>query len=391
MPDRDLLYQSALKTLQDTKQLRKRSELEQGTGLFVTYNGQCLLNLASNNYLGLAGHPALAAAAKKAITVYGTSSGASRLVSGNFKLLDTLENELSLFHGCQSALAVNSGYAANLALCTALADRHSVIFSDKLNHASITDGILLSRAKHIRYRHNDMEHLCFQLKKYKQAKHKLLITDSIFSMDGDLANLPALTHISRDHNLLLLVDEAHATGIYGRGRGLSHELGLEKEVDVVMGTFSKALGSQGGYLCARKPLIDMVVNAGRSCIFSTAPPPAVVGANLAALELIATQPETGQKLLTRTEHVRDFLREHGFQTGCSASHILPVLTGSNENTMSAHRLLVECGVLSAAIRPPAVPQNTARLRLALRADMEKEHVSLLLKSMKVLSRHRTEK
>ncbi len=269
MPDRNAPYLSALTALRDKKQLRKRANLEQGTGLFVLYNGQQVLNLASNNYLGLAGHPALAEAAKKAITEYGTSSGASRLVSGNFGLLDRLEQELCHFHTCQSALVLNSGYAANLALCTALADRHSVIFSDKLNHASITDGILLSRAAHTRYRHNDMEHLLFQLKKYKQAPKKLLVTDSIFSMDGDLADLPQLVRICRDHNMLLLVDEAHATGIYGQGRGLSHDLGLEKEVDILMGTFSKALGSQGGYLRGKKSprlrLYPPTPNKGKSC------------------------------------------------------------------------------------------------------------------------------
>lgn len=390
MSDRDTFYLDALKSLRDNKQFRKRSDLEQGTELFVTSNSRRVLNLASNNYLGLAAHPALRQAAQKAITEYGTSSSASRLVSGNFRLLDTLENELCHFHGCQSALVLNSGYAANLAVCTALAGRHSVIFSDRLNHASISDGILLSRARHVRYRHGDMSHLLFQLKKYNQAGHKLLFTDSVFSMDGDLADLPALARICHDHNTLLLVDEAHATGIYGRGRGLSHELGLEKEVDVLTGTFSKALGSQGGYLRAKQSLVDMVVNAGRTCVFSTAPPPAVVGANLAALDLVAAHPEQGKELLTRSKQVRNAAREQGLQIS-GTSHILPVLLGGNEQTIASQRLLFEQGVLVAAIRPPAVPQGTARLRLALRADMRHDHIHLLLQGLASVAQHQPQK
>lgn len=345
------------------------SDVDHGADLWLSCGPDKCLNLASNNYLGLAGRPELSRAAMEAIQEFGTSSGASRLVSGQYRLYTELEKETARLKDQESALVLGSGYAANLCILTALAGRKTAVFSDRLNHASIVDGCILSRCRHVRYRHLDADHLSYQLNKYKDHAEKIIITDTVFSMDGDLAPLEDIVRLCREHDALLVVDEAHATGIFGRGRGLAAEMGLSSEVDVHMGTFSKALGSHGGYIAGKKDLIRLITTTGRAFIYSTALPPAVIGAGLAAVEHVLAHPEEGKKLLQTSREMAGFLREQRFDSGPGDSQIIPVIIGANREALDAAGFLRDKGLFLPAIRPPTVPENTARLRLSLRADM----------------------
>ncbi len=358
-------------------------ELDYGADLLVSANsnkfmGKEVINLASNNYLGLAGHRGMGEASIEAVRAYGTSSGASRLVTGTFAPYQQLEAELAELKHQQACLVFGSGYAANMGLVTTFARRKGVVFSDRLNHASIVDGICLSRARHVRYRHNDMEHLAYCLKKYRDVPHKLLVTDAVFSMDGDLADLCSLVPLCRDYNVIMAVDEAHSTGILGSGHGLACELGLEQEIHLHMGTLGKALGSHGGFICARQGAVNLLKNLARSFIFSTALPPAVIGAARFGVAWVQKHPRQGQRLLEMADTCRKGLVSLGFDVGHSTTHIIPVILGNNATALRAREYLLAHGILVAAIRPPAVPQGTARLRLALRADMEEEHLASLM-------------
>ena len=366
-----------METIRSDGRLRELPDIENCKEKYMRIGGQLLLNLASNDYLGLSSSPVLAAAARDAITEYGASSGASRLVTGNNRLYMELEQELAGFKKQEAALVFNSGYTANLCLLATLADRHTLVFSDRLNHASIIDGITLSGAKHVRYRHNDMDHLATLLEKHKDHPHKLIITDSVFSMDGDLADLKTLVKLKQAYDCLLVIDEAHATGIFGHGRGLAHELGVDKDIDLHMGTFSKALGSFGGYVAGSRLLIDYLINAGRALIYTTSLPPATVAANLAAIRLVSQNPDQGLKLRTMARNLVTHLKNCGIDTGTTESHIIPVIIGANERTVQIQQQLHGMGIHVGAIRPPTVPQGTARLRLALRADLDADEFEQL--------------
>ncbi len=361
-----------LTDIRSDQRLRSLPRISHDRSRYIQVDGVTLLNLASNDYLGFSISPVLSRAATEALQVYGSSSGASRLVTGNGPLYTRLEEELAEYKGTEAALVFNSGYTANLCLLSSLADRHTLVFSDRLNHASIIDGIALSGARQIRYRHNDMEHLEQLLDKHREHPHKLIVSDSVFSMDGDLADLSGLVRLKKAHRALLMIDEAHATGIFGQGRGLAHELGVEQDIDLQMGTFSKALGSFGGYVAASRQLIDYLVNCGRSLIYTTGLPPATLAASLAAVRLVLGNPNIGRELNSRAEKLRQILSTRGIDSLKSASPIIPVVIGDNEKTMLVQQRLKEKGIYVGAIRPPTVPQGTARLRIALRADMDED-------------------
>lgn len=346
--------------------------IDDGAAREIMHAGVHLLNLASNNYLGLAGRQECIDASAKALSRHGCSAGASRLVTGNFALAETLEAELATFKDQEAALVTCSGYAANLAVFSALADRHTVVFSDRLNHASIVDGILLSGARMVRYRHLDMEHLDALLCREAAVPKKIIVTDTVFSMDGDVAPLARLTELGKAHGALVVVDEAHAMGVLGHGRGLVAELGLSESVDVHVGTLSKAMGSLGGYVAGRIETIEILRNRGRPFIFSTALPPAVLGAALAALRHIKANPEEGANLLRMAKDMRDHLIGLGFDVMGSSTQIIPVACGRNRVAMHAQALLRAEGLYVAAVRPPTVPEGSARLRLSLRADLTDE-------------------
>jgi 8-amino-7-oxononanoate synthase len=343
--------------------------VDRGADRVLSWQGRRLLNLACNNYLGLAGRGELRAAAERAAQELGTTSGASRLVTGNFAACDELERLTAEFKAQRAALILGSGYMANLCVMAAFADRRTTVFSDRLNHASIVDGIALARAAHVRYRHGDMAHLEALLARPPPAPRKIIVTDTVFSMDGDVADLARIVELAQEHGALTVVDEAHATGVLGEGRGLAHELGLSDAVDVHMGTFSKALGSYGAYVAGREDVVAMLRNFGRPFIFSTALPPTVVAASLAALRLVAAGGAKARKLLDYAADLRHHLAALGFSTGRSVTQIIPVVMGDNAAALAARDFLMERGVLVPAIRPPSVPEGTARLRVSLRADL----------------------
>jgi 8-amino-7-oxononanoate synthase len=334
----------------------------------VVLDGNEVLLLCSNNYLGLADHPRVRQAAAEAAERWGAGAGASRLVSGNLALHHKLEAWLAEFKGTEAALLFGSGYLANIGTVTALAGRGEVVFSDELNHASIIDGCRLSRAETFVYRHRDLEHLSWGLRRAGD-RAALIVTDGVFSMDGDVAPLPGLVELARSHGCMLVVDEAHGTGTLGPdGRGAVAEAGLTGEVDVIVGTLGKALGSYGAYVCAGPQIIDLLVNTARPFIFSTAPPPPAVGAALASLSLLAARPGLVDQVRRNGEALREGLAEAGLDTGPSRTQIVPVIVGEAHRAVELCERVLEQRIFAQAIRPPTVSEGTSRLRLAVMAN-----------------------
>jgi glycine C-acetyltransferase/8-amino-7-oxononanoate synthase len=348
--------------------LRRRLRLIDGPqGAQVTLDGRAVLLLCSNNYLGLADHPRLRHAAAEAALSLGTSAGASRLISGSMSIHAELESGLADFEGTEAALLFGSGYLANSGTIAALARRGEVVFSDELNHASIIDGCRLAGAETFVYRHTDTEHLDWGLRQ-AAGRAALIVTDGVFSMDGDIAPLTKLAEISRRHGCRLLVDEAHATGSIGPGgRGSVAAAGLTGEVDVIVGTLGKALGGYGAYVCGSAAMVDFLINSARPFIFSTAPPPPSVAAAQAALELLAESPNLVERLRENAAALREGLRSEGLEPIGSETQIVPLVVGEADDAMAlCERLLAE-GVFAQAIRPPTVPPGTCRLRLTTMA------------------------
>jgi 8-amino-7-oxononanoate synthase len=335
----------------------------------VLLDGQPVLLLCSNNYLGLADHQRVREAAAEAALRWGVGTGASRLVSGTMTVHRELEQRLASFKGSEACLLFGSGYLANIGTIGALAGPGDAIFSDELNHASIVDGCRLSRAQVHVYRHLDAEHLAWSLRQHGGHGRRLIATDSVFSMDGDLAPLAEIVALAREHQAQLLVDEAHATGVLGRGgRGAIAQAGLEGEIDVLVGTLGKALGSYGAYVCAEDSMVRYLINTARALIFSTAPgPPAVAGA-LAALELIEERPQRVARLRSNARTLRGALAAEGFAVAENEMQIVPLLTGSEQAALTLCRGALERGIFAQAIRPPSVPAGTSRLRLTAMAS-----------------------
>jgi glycine C-acetyltransferase/8-amino-7-oxononanoate synthase len=358
---------SRLEELRDLGLHRRLRLIGGPQGPRVTLDGRPVLLLCSNNYLGLADHPRVRAAAAEAAKHWGAGAGASRLISGNMQPHRQLEKRLAAFKGYESALLFGSGYLANTGTIAVLAGRGEVIFSDELNHASIIDGCRLSRAETFVYRHGDVEHLAWGLREAGD-RGALIVTDGVFSMDGDLAPLGELARLARDHGCRLMVDEAHATGAVGPGgRGSVAAAGLSGEVDVVMGTLGKALGSYGAYVCASHELIEYLLNTARSFIFSTALPPSSVAASLAALELLESHPHRVERLAENAATLRTALAAEGLAVGDSSTQIVPVEVGDAAQTMELCEWVLERGVFVQGIRPPTVPEGRSRLRFTVMA------------------------
>ena len=348
--------------------LRRRLRLIEGPqGPQVTLDGRPILLLCSNNYLGLANHPRLREAAAEAALALGTGAGASRLISGTMSIHAELESRLAEFKGTEAALLFGSGYLANTGTIAALARRGEVVLSDELNHASIIDGCRLAGADTFVYRHADTGHLEWGLQRAR-GKAALIVTDGVFSMDGDVAPLPELATLARRHRCRLMVDEAHATGCLGRGgRGSVAAAGLSEEVDVIVGTLGKALGGYGAYVCGSRALVDLLLNSARPFIFSTAPPPPVVAAASAALEVLVEHPDRVERLRSNAAALRANLRVEGLEPIGSDTQIVPLIVGGADDAMAVCERLLEAGVFAQAIRPPTVPAGTCRLRLTAMA------------------------
>lgn len=333
-------------------------------------DGKPVMMLCSNNYLGLADHPKVRKAAARAAAEQGAGSGASRLISGNMECHEDLEAELAEFSRVESTLLFGSGYLANTGTISAVAgiEPGGVVFSDELNHASIIDGCRLAEAETFVYRHCDLDHLSWGLRKAGD-RARMIVTDGLFSMDGNLAPLPGIVDLAERHEVLTMVDEAHSTGCVGpEGRGAVAAAGMSGRVDLVVGTLGKALGSYGAYVGCSSEMRELLINQARTFVFSTAPPPPAIAAASKALELIRSEPGRLDRLERNAEILRGALREQGVPVETSSSQIIPVMIGDPSLTMAlCERLLAE-GIYAQAIRPPTVPEGTSRLRMSVMSE-----------------------
>lgn len=342
---------------------RHRRVIDSALGPRVMLDGRQVLLMCSNDYLGLAGHPEVRAAAAEGAMAWGAGAGASPLISGNLGLHRALEAELAVFKGYEACVLFGSGFLANTGVIAALAGPGEVILSDALNHASIVDGCRQSRADTIIYDHCDLDALEAGLGR-ADGRPAVIVTDAVFSMDGDLAPLDGIVALARAYGARVLVDEAHATGVIGPGgRGLVAELGLEAQVDVVIGTLGKALGSYGAFACCSRETADFLVNRARSLIYSTALPPPSVAAARAALGILEGTPELVERVRANARLLRRELARHGFDVVSGEMPIVPLLTGSPESALALSETLLHEGIFAQAIRPPTVPAGTSRLRL----------------------------
>lgn len=347
----------------DAGLLRRLRPVDSAQDTWVDVEGRRALLLCSNNYLGLANHPQMAEAAARAARDWGVGSGASRLISGSLRVHHQLEDELANLKGSEAALLFTSGYQANVGAITGLVRQGDAVFSDELNHASIIDGCRLSRAKVVVFAHRDMGALAERLRA-TPARRRLIVTDSIFSMDGDRAPLAEICALAERYDAMVMVDEAHATGVLGaNGGGLVEELGLRQRITVQMGTLGKALGTFGAFIAARRSIVDLLVNVARSFVYTTALPPPTVAATLAALEIVRREPERRARLHANAQALHQGLRRLGLNVASEAGHIIPILIGDAEQTMRLSQQLLEEGAFVQGIRPPTVPPGTSRLRL----------------------------
>ena len=334
----------------------------------ITLDGRDVVLLGSNNYLGLSTHPEVVAAAVEATQTFGTGASGSRLISGNSELYTTLESNLAKMKGTEAALVFSSGYAANTSVVPLLAGEGDLILSDALNHASIIDGCRLSHASKKIYQHCDVEHLKTLLSESTGFRRKLIVTDSVFSMDGDIAPLPDIYEVAMAYDAMLLVDDAHGFGVLGKdGSGTISHFGLDGKEIIQMGTLSKAVGALGGYIAGSRTLIALLINRARGFIFTTGLPPATLAAANTALDVIRSSPEPRQNLFSHAKRLKTALLDLGYTLLPSETQILPVVFGSPQRATSVAEALLTEGVFAPAIRPPAVPTGTSRLRLTVMA------------------------
>ena len=340
--------------------------------------GESLINLSSNDYLGLSQDERVVEAACQAAKDYGAGSSSSRLVTGTLELHERLEVKLANWLGAQRTLVYGSGFHVNIGVISALLDRNSLVLSDKIAHASLIDGCRLSGATLKRFRHNDIAHLEELLKEHQGASvnRTLIVTESVFSMDGDLAPIEELKALADQYNSMLLVDEAHALGVFGAG--LVKRAGLLDENLILTGTMSKAFGSFGGVVACSENIAEFLINKSRAFIYSTALPPASIGASLKSLQLIESGEVSGVGLLALAAEFREGLAKAGFSAGASESHIVPLIIGENEAALEASRKLEAGGVLAYAMRPPTVPSGQARIRFSLTAAQTSKHIAKVI-------------
>lgn len=373
----DDFAKSKLAALKSRNLLRGLTETRREDGVWIERGGRRLLSFCCNDYLNLSHHPKVKAAAIAAIERYGTGSGASRLITGNHPLLGELETRLARLKGTEASCVFGSGYLANSGIIPVLVGTEGLVLVDELAHACIWAGAQLSRGRAVTFRHNDLDHVAELLAAHRGAHDRaLIVTDGIFSMDGDMAPVAELGAIAQRHDAWLMTDDAHGLGIVGGGRGSTVE--TRAEVPLQMGTLSKAIGGYGGYLCASKPVIELMHNRARTLIYSTGLPPAVVAAAIAALDVIETDPAYVALPLAKA---RAFTRLTNLPD--AESPIVPVVIGGENETLAASRLLADNGFFVAAIRPPTVPEGTARLRLtftAQHADGDIERLAGLVRS-----------
>ncbi len=363
-----------LEQLKEQGVYRKLTVLESASGPRSVINGKEVINLSSNNYLGFANHPRLKKAAINAIEEWGVGAGAVRTIIGNMSLHEELEAKLAKFKHVEAVLVFQSGFTANAGVIQAIVDKGDVIISDELNHASIIDGCRLSKADVVRYKHSDMEDLERVILEVKDNyKTKLIITDGVFSMDGDIARLPEIVELAEKHGCLTYVDDAHSSGVLGsRGQGSAHHFGLSDRVDVQIGTLSKAIGVVGGYVAGKRNLIEWLNHRGRPFLFSTALPPAVVAACMEAVDILSESSELTDKLWENAKYLKEGLNKLGFNTGKSKTPITPVIAGDDKKAIALSKRLFEEGVFAQSIVFPTVARDAARVRTIVTAAHTKK-------------------
>ncbi len=376
--------------LEDLKRMglyRSLREVEGPPGATIVIDGRKLLQFSSNNYLGLANHPRLKAAAMAAVERYGVGSGASRLVCGNLDLNRKLEEKVAQLKKKEAALLYSTGYMANLGVIAALAGEGDLILSDEFNHASIVDACRLSRAQTRVYPHKRMDELEKLLAGAGSSKRRLIVTDGIFSMDGDIAPLPDLVELAEKYECLLMVDDAHATGVLGPdGGGTGDHFGLAEKIDVAMGTFGKALGGFGAFVAGDRNLRELLINCSRPFMFTTGLPPSVLATGIAALELVEEEPELRARLRDNANFLRNGIEELGFKVAGSETQIIPLPVGDASPAMEMSSLLLEEGLFIQGIRPPSVPPGTSRLRITVTAVHTRGELAFALEALQKVGR-----
>lgn len=355
----------------------------------INLNGRRVVNLSSNNYLGLANHPRLIDAAKRATEHYGVGAGSVRTIVGNQNLLEELEKILAEFKEEEAVTCFQSGLNCNIGTIQAVVSKDDLIVSDELNHASIIDGIRLSRADKAIYRHNDMEDLERILQEKRAAyRNVLIITDGVFSMDGDLAKLPEIVELAKKYDCLTYVDDAHGSGVLGRGgRGTVDHFGLNGQIDFIIGTLSKAIGVVGGYVASKKIVKEWLLHRARPLLFSTALPPAATAATIEAVKILMESEEYTEKLWENARYFKERLKSHGFDIGKSETPITPVMIGEEAKTMEFSRELLEEGVFVSGIVYPTVPKGTGRCRVMLSASHTKEDLDFALRAFEKVGKN----
>ena len=358
---------------------RELNIVEGAQGTHLEIKGKTYLSFCSNNYLGLANNPLVIKAVKDAVEKYGWGTGASRLVSGNMRMHEALEDEISRFKGKEASIVFPTGYMANLGTISSLVSKGDLAICDKLNHASIIDGCRLSGADFRVYPHCDMEKLENILKKSTKYPRKLIVTDTVFSMDGDIAPLPDIVRIAHKYEAMVMADEAHGTGVFGEnGRGVVEHFNLSKKVSIVMGTLSKAVGSLGGYVSGDADLINFLRNKARPFMYTTALPPAVCAASIAGIKLIRKNPSLRKSLWNNVRYLKKELDLLNFNLIPSESPIIPILIGDAKKAVDMSKLLYKKGILIPAIRPPTVPTRSSRLRMTVMSTHTRKDLERLL-------------
>jgi 8-amino-7-oxononanoate synthase len=377
------MFKENLQTLAQQHLLRELSLLDSPSAPVISVEGREFLLFASNNYLGLANHPQVKFAAMKAIEAFGIGTGASRLISGTLPPHHTLERDLAQWKGTEASLTFSSGYATNIGVIPSLAKADGLILADRLCHASLIDGCRLSRATLRIFHHNDLDHLKRLLSNRPSHASTLIITEGVFSMDGDLAPLPEMARLAEEFEATLLVDDAHGTGVMGsNGRGTVEHYGVDSASILHMGTLSKAIGSSGGFVAGPKDFVAYLINTCRSFIYTTAPPPAMAAAASTSLAIIQQEPHRRTKLWRNREFLHNGLVKMGFELTNTQSPILPIIVKDPELGVRMSHRLKEEGVWIPAVRPPTVPKGTSRLRVTVTADHSIEQIETALGALR---------
>jgi len=380
----DAILQAKLDQRHQQFLYRHRTHVASGCDAVLQVDGKSLINFCSNDYLGLAGHPDIAAALKAGVDQYGTGSGASHLISGHSTAHQHLEEQLAAFTGRPRALLFSTGYMANLGVINALVNRHDLVLEDQLNHASLLDGGHLSRADYKRYKHNNMQQLDYLLEQ-STASRKLIVTDGVFSMDGDLALLPEMSAVAAQHSGWLMVDDAHGVGVLGAtGAGIVEQQGLTVEqVPILMGTLGKSFGTFGAFVAGSEALIETLIQFARTYIYTTALPPAIAAASSASLQLVRREHWRREHLQQLIQRFRDGAQQLGLQLMDSQTPIQPLLINNDQLVMEVNQQLRSRGFMVGAIRPPTVPAGSGRLRITLSASHSNQQIDQLLDALQV--------